>query len=374
VRILHLTTFLQGGAGMVITSLAEAQVREGHALAVLTSRSGAPGYGNYPAYLDRLAVAGIRVAAVDSLFDRRLEAQAPVAHYLDDALGGAGAFDILHAHAAVPGAVARAAVRRSGRRVPVLQTMHGWGIAKTPAQSAADVRAMNHVDRLVVPARTSAALLQSLGVRTAHMAVVPYGVAPAPAPTVTDIHVQHMRAWRRQGDLVVCCIGTLGERKNQALLVEALARVAPGVSIQAVFVGDGPVDSLRRRAEALGVADRVHLIGYQPDARLYLRESHLLALPSRGEGQPLAVLEAFCDGVPVLASRIPELAELVEDGRTGWLFDPEDAGALAAVLSRAAVAPGPMRALAAHARATYHDRFTVERMVAGYLHEYERAS
>lgn len=97
-------------------------------------------------------------------------------------------------------------------------------------------------------------------------------------------------------------------------------------------------------------------------------------LPSRSEGQPLAVLEAFCDGVPVLASRIPELAELVDEGRTGWLFEPDDAGALAAALSRAAQSPDQLRALADAAQASYRDRFTIERMVANYMHEYARAS
>lgn len=372
-RILHLTTFLQGGAGLAITSLATAQARRGHEVAVLTSRTGAPGYGNYAPFFDALRAARVRTVAVDSLFDRRPEAHAPVARCLDDELGGAGAFDLLHAHAAVPAALAQAAVRRTSRRVPVLQTMHGWGLSKTPAQAAHDVHVMNAVDRLVVPARTSAALLASLGVGSRHVAVVPYGVAPAGAP-VADLPLHRMRAWRRRGDLVVCCIGTLGARKNQALLVDALARLGPDTSVQAVFVGDGPTDRLREHAEQRGVATRVHVLGYQPDARRYLSESHLLVLPSRSEGQPLAVLEAFCDGVPVVANRIPELVELVEHGHTGWLFDTSDAAALAATLAEAARSPGQARAMAARARATYRHRFTVERMVDGYMHEYARAS
>lgn len=372
-RILHLTTFLQGGAGLAITSLAASQACEGHDVTVVTSRTEVPGYGNYPAYLETLIDSRVRLRQVDSLFDRRPEAHAPVERCIDE-LGGAGAFDVLHAHAAVPGALARDAVSRAGRRVPVLQTMHGWGTAKDASQTAHDVQVMNTVDRLVVPARTSAALLQSLGVEPRHIAVVPYGVAPAPPAGETDAHIQRMHQWRRRGALVACCIGTVCERKNQMLLVEALALVPPELQVQAVFVGDGPADVLHDLARELGVDDRVHVLGYQPDARRYLGESHLLVLPSRSEGQPLAVLEAFCDGVPVLASRIPELAELVDEGRTGWLFEPDDAGALAAALSRAAESPDQLRALADAAQASYRDRFTVERMVANYMHEYARAS
>ncbi len=373
-RILHLTTFLQGGAGLAITSLASAQARAGHAVTVLTSGTAVPGYGNYPAYLGALTAAGVRTAVVDSLFDRRPEAHAPVARCLDVDLGGAAAFDLLHAHAAVPSALARAAVQRASRRVPVVQTMHGWGLSKTPAQAAHDVAAMNQVNRLVVPAHTSATLLASLGVESHHVAVVPYGVAPASHPGVSDLHLHRLREWRRRGDLIICCIGTLGARKNQALLVDALALLPRAAAVHAVFIGDGPAEPLYIRAAIRGVAGRVHVLGYQPDARRYLGESHLLVLPSHSEGQPLAVLEAFCDGVPVVASRIPELAELVDDGRTGWLFDADDAAALAATLAEAARSPGLARAVAARARATYQDRFTVDRMVDGYMHEYARAS
>lgn len=373
-RILHLTTFLQGGAGLAITSLATTQAREGHRVGLLTSRTGVPGYGNYPAHLEALASAGVEVAALDSLFDRRPDAHTAVEEYLDGQLGRAGGFDILHTHAAVPSALALAAVRRSGRSVPVLQTMHGWGLAKTPSQADADVQVLNRVTRVVVPAQASAELLGSLGVERRHLSVVPYGVAPAALRAVNDTHLQRMRMWRCRGELVMCCIGTLGERKNQTLLLEALALLSPGVTAQAVFVGDGPAEPLQERAAALGVADRVHVVGYRPDARRFLRESHVLVLPSRSEGQPLTVLEAFCDGVPVLASRIPELAELIDDGRTGWLFDAEDAGALAGALAYAARAPGIARAVTARARASYEERFTIDRMVAGYMQEYQRAS
>lgn len=373
VRILHLTTFVQGGAGLAITELALAQVQTGHDVTVVTSRSGAPGYGNYPDYLDRLEAGGVTVACIDSLFDRGPSAHRDVSRFLDSQLDCCGSPIVIHAHAALPAAIGQAAATRAGRRVPVLQTMHGWGVDKTASQVAHDVRVLNSVDGVIVPARTSATLLHALGARPQHLAVVPYGVAPSRVPAADPLAVQ-MRAWRRRGDCVMSCIGTIGARKNQALLVAALPLVPASVRVQALFVGDGQADALRGQAEALGVADRVHVVGYRPDARRYLRESHALVLPSRSEGQPLAVLEAFCDGVPVLASRIPELSELVEDGVTGWLFEPEDAADLAGAIARATRAPGAARAIAARGRAVYRHRFTIERMVAGYMQEYARVS
>jgi glycosyltransferase involved in cell wall biosynthesis len=372
-RIFHLTTFVQGGAGLAIAELALAQVRDGHEVTVVTSRSGAVGYGNYPDYLARLEAGGVAVACIDSLFDRRPDAHGDVSRFLEERLDAPGSPIVIHAHAAVPAAIGQDAAARLGRPVPVLQTMHGWGVGKTASQAAHDVGVLNRVDGVIVPAHSSATQLHALGVRPRHLAVVPYGVAPSRQPAADPLAAR-MRAWRRRGDLVLSCIGTIGARKNQALLVEALALLPESVRVQAVFVGDGDAESLRRHSDELGVADRVHVIGYRPDARRYLRESDALVLPSRSEGQPLAVLEAFCDAVPVLASRIPELVELIEDGDTGWLFEGENAADLATATARVAAAPDAARAIAARARKVYRQRFTIERMVTGYMQEYARVS
>jgi glycosyltransferase involved in cell wall biosynthesis len=373
-RILHLTTFLQGGAGLAIATLASAQVRAGHEVAVITSRTSVPGYGNYPAHLQALAGAAVRTLEVDSLFDRSPAAHEAVGRAIDESFGGAGTFDLLHTHAAVPSAIARTAVARAGRRVPILQTMHGWGVAKTSDQAAHDVDVMNLVDRVVVPALASARHLHALGVDPRRVSVVPYGVGPAEDAAAPDDRVQEIREWRRRGRLVVCCVGTLGPRKNQRLLVDALSMVDAPARVHAVFAGDGPRRSLSALAAERGVANRVRFLGYRADARRVLGESDYLVLPSLSEGQPLAVLEAFCDGVPVLASRIPELEELIDDGRTGWLFDATDPRALASALSAACRLGGAARALAVRARAVYESRFTIERMVTGYMAEYARAA
>ncbi len=372
-RILHLTTFVQGGAGLVMTELASAQARRGHTVSLVTSRSGPPGYGNYPEHLLRLSDAGVRVCEVDSMFSRDPLQHAPVARLIDNDLGGAGAFDLIHTHAAVPGALACAAAARAPQRVPVIQTMHGWGVSKTAAQADFDVSVMNRVDRLILPAATSAALVSAIGVRRDHQAIVFYGVTAVRA-AAPDHLAERMRAWRRSGEFVICTIGTLGARKNQRLLISALS-MDETRRCRVVIVGDGPAGDLRAAAAAAGVADRVTLAGYRPHARRYLREADLFVLPSRAEGQPLAILEAFCDGTPVLVSAVPELQELVQHDVTGWTFAPDDARSLAAAIGRTMrTGRDDRRALVARARAVQATRFTIDRMVEDYMIEYQRAA
>ncbi len=373
VRILHLTTFVQGGAGLDMTELACGQARRGHEVTLVTSRTGVPGYGNYPDHLARMSREHVRVITVDSLFSRNPEHHAAVSRAIDRDLGGASAFDLIHAHAAVPAALGAAAMARARRTLPVVQTMHGWGVSKTTGHAAFDVKVMNQVDRLVVPAPTSAALLATIGVRQDHQAIVPYGV-PDTRDTAPDELSALMRSWRRAGHHVLCAVGTLGARKNQRLLIEALAMDDSRVH-RLVIIGDGPEAPLKAAAIALGVADRVYFAGYRPDARRYLREADLLVLPSRAEGQPLTILEAFCDGTPVLLSAVPELSELVVPERAGWTFIPDDARDLATALVRAAsVDPGERQALIERARSVYRARFTVDRMVDDYMTEYGRVA
>jgi glycosyltransferase involved in cell wall biosynthesis len=90
-------------------------------------------------------------------------------------------------------------------------------------------------------------------------------------------------------------------------------------------------------------------------------------LPSRSEGQPVSVLEAFCDGTLVAVSDIPELTELVTDD-LGFRFPAGDASALAATLSTVAgLANHTRRTIRERTRARYHARFTVEAMTRDYL-------
>jgi glycosyltransferase involved in cell wall biosynthesis len=372
VKILHLTTFLQGGAGRVIATLASAQRASGHDVVVIMSATSAPGYGNYSGHIDTLARSGVASHAIDSLFLRDPAEHRHVIDFVESQYGGVSRFDVLHAHAAVPARIAMVLVDRAAARAPVLQTMHGWGIAKTPEQQKSDIAVLRAVDRVVVPDKTSARLLESLGVAATHVRRVPYGVAPQVERSgAGDALRVEMRTWQANGGVVICCAGTVGPRKNQRLLIEALPRIQPNGGVLCVFVGDGEPVLLQALAARAGVAGRVRFSGYRTDAREIVAASDFLVLPSISEGQPLSVLEAFCDGVPVLSSSIPELRELVADGVTGFLFDPMDANDLANAFSRARSLSAEGRAaLCERARAQWESTFSVHRMCEGYMTEY----
>jgi glycosyltransferase involved in cell wall biosynthesis len=372
VRILHLTTFLQGGAGLAIAELACSQAALGHDVVVVTSKTGAPGYGNYPSHLATLARAGVPMIVVDSLFERDLPKNLDVVRVIQKT-AGRSPFDVIHSHAATPSLIALILRGCRRGRPGILQTMHGWGVAKREADERVDVAILNMVDRVIVPAESSAALLRGLGVTGGSIGVVPYGVRDEPPAAVSapDSLLTELHGWRADGGLVFCCVGTIGPRKNQRVLVDALGLLEERDRVKCVFVGDGDAEGLWDHALATRIEGAVRIAGYRDDARPFLQAADALVLPSLSEGQPLSILEAWRDRLPVIVSDIPELAELVDDGVTGFLFNPRDPRALAsAMLAAGRLTPAVRLAFAARTRQRFEKRFTAAGMVAGYMNEY----
>ena len=149
--------------------------------------------------------------------------------------------------------------------------------------------------------------------------------------------------------LEILSVGTLHEVKGQAHLVEACRLLAEaGTPFRCRLVGDGPDRAmLAQRIEAAGLADRVELVGARTRLQIAaaLREAHVLVAPSvptrdgRREGIPVVLMEAMSSGVPVVASRLSGIPELVEDDVSGLLTPPGDAAAVAAALERLAADP-----------------------------------
>jgi glycosyltransferase involved in cell wall biosynthesis len=236
-------------------------------------------------------------------------------------------------------------------------TAHGTDIVTDlPARLAAKVRA---ADAVVCVSDVGRAQLM-MGVAEEHwdkLAVVRCGVdagtfAPAAAP-------------REDADpsapLRVLCVGRLAPEKGQQVLVDALA-ACPGVAVTFVGAGD-KLEALRRRAAARGVDDRVTFTGAVGQDRIaaHYAAADVFCLPSFGEGVPVVLMEAMASGVPVVATAVGGVPELVEHGVTGLLAPPGRADALADALMRLAGDADLRRRLAAAGRARVEEEFDLER-------------
>jgi glycosyltransferase involved in cell wall biosynthesis len=155
-------------------------------------------------------------------------------------------------------------------------------------------------------------------------------------------------------------------RKGVDILLRALAGLrAGGIPFRACLVGGGPLlDIHRRLATRLGLDGAVSIPGFVPEPRSYLRAADIFVLPSLRESSgSLSLIEALQAGLPVVASGCDGIPEDVEDGRSGLLVAPGDAGALGAALARLIGDPPLRKSLASGAREAFRRRFTAERVV-----------
>jgi phosphatidylinositol alpha-1,6-mannosyltransferase len=178
-----------------------------------------------------------------------------------------------------------------------------------------------------------------------------------PDPVTRDT----VRRARRVADrFVLIAIGQLIPEKGMDVAIRALPRLPPEVVLW--IVGAGPQgDALRELAKSLGLANRVELLGLQRDVGPLLQAADALVCPSRwAEAAGLVNLEAQACGLPVLGSRTGGIPEYLEEGRSGFLFEPERPEELAALVLRLVNDPGLRRGMGEAARELALRRFSPE--------------
>lgn len=182
---------------------------------------------------------------------------------------------------------------------------------------------------------------------------------------LTDLPTAAVRNDNGDRFLKLISVGRLSPEKGQAGLLDVVAMLRDrGVSLSLTLVGDGPeADALHARTRALGITALVHFVGRQ-DERTTLASiaaADVLVLPSFMEGLPVVLMEAMALGVPVVATRVAGIPELVRDGESGLLFDPADWTALADAITRLAVDAPLRQSLAVNGRRRIEQDFAIER-------------
>ena len=165
-------------------------------------------------------------------------------------------------------------------------------------------------------------------------------------------------------------VGRLRIRKGVEVLLHAVSRlVQRGVDVQLRLAGDGErTESLEALNRELGLQSQVTFLGRCDRSQLTdeFRSSDALVVPSTYEGMPLVILEAMSHGLPVVASAVSGIPEVVLDGETGWLVPAEDVGALVTALTELA-ASGEEARLRGEAGRRRLDQFRPERVAARWL-------
>ncbi|PYQ42804.1 MAG: hypothetical protein DMF77_11730 [Acidobacteria bacterium] len=164
---------------------------------------------------------------------------------------------------------------------------------------------------------------------------------------------------------VVGVVGRLEERKGHRFFLEAMRSLLDdGLAVVGLVVGEGKeMAALAARQEALGLEEGVKLVGYWADLRAALSVIDVFVLPSLMEGHPIALLEAMAAGKAVVATNVGGNGEAVEDGVTGLLVPPGDAGALAEAMRVLLRDPSRAARMGRAAQAAVRERFSLQAAV-----------
>ncbi len=357
-----LSSFGMGGQECVALELAKSQRAAGHRVQVVSLSEPPDG-----PMAERFRAVGALTATIPKRgpsFDPTLALR--VAQHFAEAHA-----DVVHTHN--PQALVYGAPAAALAGVPSIHTKHG--VNPDPSRRMWLRRAASSmVDAYVAVTPTLARLaVEKHECSSTQLRVIPNGIDtarfkpnPAARRTLRDELGIPEAAW------VVGTVGRLSPEKNQGLLIDAVAPLLDPRR-HLVIVGDGPDrEALMARARTTLRPELIHFTGARDDVEAVLACFDAFALTSESEGLPLVVLEAMAVGLPVVATAVGGVPDVIEPGATGFLVPPSDRIALMKELLQLSTRPQVARDVAAAGRSRVLERHSTERMASEYERLYRR--
>ncbi|HYV50787.1 MAG TPA: glycosyltransferase [Dongiaceae bacterium] len=267
--------------------------------------------------------------------------------------------DMMHLHTARAHAIGRLALAGHAHRPGIIVSRQ----VAFPAKGGPfrRLKYAHGVDRYIAVSQAAATSVRDAGVDPERITVVPCGIDPRVFAVPRDRDGLRRELAIPPGSKLVGFAGALEEGKGPSDLLEAVAGLPRNVHV--LMTGEGPLRvRLEHRSLEADLAGRVHLLGWRQDFPRILRSLDAFCLPSRQEGFPNAILDALAAEVPVIATQVGGIPEIVVSGRNGLLLEARDPEALRAALLRVLDDPELAALLAGEGRRTVNE-FTVDRMV-----------
>lgn len=360
-KVLYVVTLSEWGGAQHIVYLLAKHLRSDYEITVACAPGGL--------LVERLRGLGLRVIEIPEL--------CRLPHPLRDlrALGKlyslmqAERFDIVHTHSTKAGLLGRLAA--SLAKVPViLFTAHGWAFSegrawpwrwllaqaeRLPACLSTKIICVSEYDRQVA-VRFGVASPEKL-------VVIPNGLETEPFRSATDKRKLRRQLGMNESEGLITMVGRLAPPKDFETLIAAWEDLrVSGWKIW--IVGEGPLrPRLENIIQAKGLRHEIMLVGERYDVPTVLQASDIFVLSSRWEGMPLTIIEAMLAGLPVIATRVGGVPELVAEGTTGLLVPLRDPLALRDALAQLIVSEESRRLFGERGRQRALQQFTVERMI-----------
>jgi glycosyltransferase involved in cell wall biosynthesis len=175
------------------------------------------------------------------------------------------------------------------------------------------------------------------------------------------------------GQKVILSVGRLSKEKDQASLVEAMSELRGSFSPHLLILGEGPErKTILERARALGLTNRVILMGQQDHIRAFYALADVVVISSRSEGSPNVLLEALAAGVPLVATAVGGIPEMVRDGEHALLVPHGDSIQMANAIARIFTETDVAHSLVEHGKSLVRTRFSPAERVRTLAEMYEQ--
>lgn len=287
--------------------------------------------------------------------------------------------DLLHSHG-YKGNILFGFMPKRIRKLPMVATVHGWtwtgGVSRMVLYEWLDSLSLRFVDQVILVdqamrnhPRISERLIEKL-------TVVENGIPMTRQPNGLLDRVSLNREiveFARFGG-VICAVGRLSAEKGFDLLLEAVADlIAEGRDLRLIIMGQGEYGAeLDRKAATLGLGDRLLMPGYIADAFRYLHHFDLFVMPSLSEGLPIVLLEAMASRVPIVASRVGGIPNVLDNGKAGLLIEPNRVEELKRAISLVCTDMDVARQRAGYAHGRVMSEYTSEKMTSKYMEVYNQ--
>jgi glycosyltransferase involved in cell wall biosynthesis len=255
---------------------------------------------------------------------------------------------------------------------------HGYTTTdrKTRAYNYLDRWSLPSADRVITVCQSFAKDLADAGVPAERISVQHNSIRPQPPASPWEVKELKTRFGIAEDERVILAVGRLSQEKGHLDLISAfggLRNAHPDLNARLVIVGDGPERGrLEAAVSALGLSERVIFTGHTNNVRVFYAAADLLALPSHSEGSPNVLLEAMAAGVPIVATTVGGVPEMVEDTKSALLVSAGDPPAMATAMAYLLTDKELARRLAANASALVSERHTPESYVNSLLAIYRK--
>ncbi len=355
-RVVELVPSLHvGGAERLVSLLAQELARVGHAVTVVSL------YAPADTWIEReLVRAGVPVRFLGKGRGPDLRVVARLSRTLAELRP-----EVLHTHLHTLPYALPARLGARAPRCPVVHTLHNLAARESEWHGRLVQRAAFRagVEPVAIGEAVAASVEAVYGWRPRH--TIPNGIPVAAYRAPPGARGELRASLALPPDApVFLTVGRLNPQKDHATLLDAFAAAARGAWL--LVAGEGELRAaLERRARALGVADRVRFLGVRADVPRLLAAADAFVLASRWEGNPLVVMEAMAAGLPVVATAVGCVPDLVP-ADAGRLVPAGDAPALAAAMRALAADPSLRRALGERGRSVACARFDTSTMARAY--------